>query len=86
MFFPFTALVIAVTGQARERPHRVGVAGTASRAAMIDARSFFIDTRLRVRHIEPRGYPGRCVMAFLAIRSKSPEVKGWIFMAGHTLG
>lgn len=83
--FPFTALIVAVAGQARESSHCVGMAGAAGCMPMVDACSLLIDTRFSVRNIELCGNPGSRVVAILAIRSENSKVEGRIFMASDTL-
>ena len=84
-FIPLTALVIAMTGQTGVRSHRVGMAGAAGCATVIDACSFFVHAGLRVRHIEPRRYPGRRAMTILTIRSECAQMESRICVTGDTL-
>jgi len=55
----FTTLIVPMACQASVTSYAIGMAGTAGRAAMIDARASFFYAGFRVRQIEARRAPGR---------------------------
>lgn len=57
LFTGFTALVIAVTGQAGITAHCGWMTGAAGSVPMIDSRPFFIHARFGVGKVEAGRYP-----------------------------
>ena len=85
MLFPFATLIIAVTFQTGETPHRSRMAGATSRTAVIDAGPFLVHARFGMRQVEARRDPGGGRMAFGAIGVERSEMEIRVGMTGYTL-
>ncbi len=75
-----------MAGQAGVIPYRGGMAGAAGGITVIDASSFLVHARFRVREAETGQCPGRGRMAVCTIGAESAEVEFRVGMTGNTLG